>query len=119
MPAQGTVLDTRSGVGGVSGPVAAYTWYPVQVAGLAGVPASGVSSVQVSVTAFNPSLTGYIKLAANGAAEVQTSALLYTGGGGSFSASSIVALAPDGKIRVLSQRSVRPADLRAGLLHRR
>lgn len=27
VPAQGTVLDTRSGVGGVSGPVTAYTWY--------------------------------------------------------------------------------------------
>jgi hypothetical protein len=106
VPAQGTVLDTRTGVGGVSGPVAAYTWYPVQVAGLAGVPASGVSSVQVSVTAFNPSLSGYLKLAADGAADAQTSALLYTGGGGSFSASSIVALGADGKIKVLAQRSV-------------
>jgi hypothetical protein len=106
VPAQGTVLDTRSGIGGVSGPVAAYTWYPVQVGGVAGVPTSGVSSVQVSVTAFNPALDGYLKLAANGAADTQTSALLYTGGGGSFSASSIVALAPDGKIKVLAQRSV-------------
>jgi hypothetical protein len=106
VPAQGTVLDTRSGIGGVSGPVTASTWYPVQVGGLAGVPTSGVSSVQVSVTAFDPSLTGYLKLAANGAADVQTSALIYTGGGGSFSASSIVALAPDGKIKLLSQRSV-------------
>jgi plastocyanin len=106
VPAQGTVLDTRSGVGGVSGPVAAATWYPVQVAGLAGVPASGVSSVQVSVTAFNPTLSGYLQLAADGVADTQTSALIYTGGGGSFSASSIVALSPDGEIKVLAQRSV-------------
>jgi hypothetical protein len=106
VPTQGAVLDTRSGIGGVSGSVAAYTWYPVQVAGQAGVPTSGVSSIQVSVTAFNPSLSGYLQLAANGTAAVTTSALLYTGGGGSFSASSIVALSPDGKIRVLSQRSV-------------
>ena len=106
VPTQGTLLDTRSGVGGLSGPVAAYTWYPLQVAGLAGVPTSGVSSVQVSVTAFDPSLSGYVQLAASGTAAVTTSALLYTGGGGSFSASSIVALGADGKIRLLSQRSV-------------
>jgi hypothetical protein len=35
VPAQGTMLDTRTGIGGVSGPVAATTWYPIQVAGQA------------------------------------------------------------------------------------
>jgi hypothetical protein len=106
VPSQGTVLDTRSGLGGVSGSVAAYTWYSVQVEGMAGVPTSGVSSVQVSVTAFNPAQSGYLQLAANGAADPQTSALLYTAGGGSFSAGSIVALGTDGRIKIRSQRSV-------------
>ena len=106
VPTQGTVLDTRTGIGGVSGPVAANTWYPVQVAGQAGVPATGVSSVQVSITVLTPTATGLVKVAANGTAGVPVAALTYTGGGGSISASSIVALASDGKIAVLAQTSV-------------
>jgi hypothetical protein len=51
-------------------------------------------------------LTGYLKLAADGTATVSTSSLIFTGGGGSFSAGSIVALAADGKIRVLAQKPV-------------
>ncbi|MEO7259981.1 MAG: hypothetical protein ABI047_01740 [Jatrophihabitantaceae bacterium] len=106
VPTQGTVLDTRTGIGGVSGPVAANTWYPVRVAGQAGVPTSGVSSVQVSVTVLSPAATGLVKVAANGTAVVPIAALTYTGGGGSISASSITALASDGKIAVLAQTSV-------------
>jgi RHS repeat-associated protein len=105
VPTQGSVLDTRTGLGGISGPVAANTWYPVQVAGQAGVPASGVSAVQVSVTVLTPTSTGLVKVAANGTAVVPIAALTYTGGGGSISASSITALA-DGKIQVLAQTSV-------------
>ena len=106
VPTQGTVLDTRTGIGGVSGPVAANTWYPVQVAGQAGVPTTGVSSVQVSVTVLTPAATGLVKLAPNGTTDVHIAALTYTGGGGSISASSVVALAADGKIGVLAQTSV-------------
>src|SRR4051794_40973471 len=62
VPTQGTVLDTRTGIGGVSGPVAANTWYPVPVAGQAGVPTTGVSSVQVSITVLSPTATGLVKL---------------------------------------------------------
>ena len=106
VPTQGSVLDTRTGIGGVSGPVAANTWYQVQVAGQAGVPTTGVSSVQVSVTVLTPAATGLVKVAANGTAVVPIAALTYTGGGGSISASSIVAVAADGKIQVLAQTSV-------------
>ncbi len=106
VPTQGSVLDTRTGIGGVSGPVTANTWYPVKVAGQAGVPTSGVSSVQVSVTVLSPAATGLVKVAANGTAVVPIAALTYTGGGGSISASSIIALPADGKIQVLAQTSV-------------
>jgi hypothetical protein len=106
VPTQGSVLDTRTGLGGVSGPVAANSWYPVQVAGQAGVPTTGVSSVQVSVSVLSPVSTGLVKVAANGTALVPIAALTYTGGGGSISASSITALPADGKIRVLAQTSV-------------
>jgi hypothetical protein len=107
VPAQGTVLERgRWGV-----------WYPVQVAGLAGVPTSGVSSVQVSVTALNPDVTGYLKLAANGTATVSTS--------------SLISLVVGRSRRVRLWRWLRMArsglgaeagagvDQRAGLLHRR
>jgi hypothetical protein len=106
VPTQGTVLDTRTGIGGVSGPVAANTWYPVQITGQAGIPTAGVSSVQVSISVLTPTATGLVKLAPNGTAVVPIAALTYTGGGGSISASSIVAVASDGKIEVLAQTSV-------------
>jgi hypothetical protein len=99
-------MDTRSGVGGVSGSVAANSWYAVPVAGQAGVPSSGVSSVQVSVTVLTPAATGLVKLAPDGTTDVHIAALTYTGGGGSISASSIVALPADGKIGVLATTSV-------------
>jgi hypothetical protein len=106
VPTQGTVMDTRSGLGGVSGPVAANAWYAVPVAGQAGVPSSGVSSVQVSITVLTPAATGLVKLAPDGTTDVHIAALTYTGGGGSISASSIVALPADGKIGVLATTSV-------------
>ncbi|MDQ2837803.1 MAG: hypothetical protein M3Y89_10365 [Actinomycetota bacterium] len=106
VPTQGTVLDTRSGIGGVTGPVTANTWYPVPITGQAGVPASGVSSVAVSISVLTPAGTGLVKAAADGVASVQMAALTYTGGGGSISASSIVAVASDGKIEVQASTSV-------------
>lgn len=106
MPVQGTVLDTRSGIGGVTGPVTANTWYSVAIDGQATVPTSGVSSVQVSISVLTPAATGLVKAAADGVASVQMAALTYTGGGGSISASSIVAVAADGKIEVQASTSV-------------
>ncbi|MGI8665151.1 MAG: RHS repeat-associated core domain-containing protein [Jatrophihabitans sp.] len=84
----------------------AATWYPLQVAGVVGVPASGVSSVQVSVTVLSPAGGGFVLFAANGAGGTAVSSLTYTAGGGSVSASSIVALAVDGMIKVQASSSV-------------
>lgn len=101
VPAQGTVIDTRSGVGGVSGSVAANAWYAVPVTGQAGVPSSGVSAVQVSVTVLTSTATGLVKFAPDGTTDVHIAALTYTGGGGSISASWIVTL-PVGGSRTVS-----------------
>jgi hypothetical protein len=56
------VLDTRTGTGTTGGPhkVPARSSVPVRVAGVAGVPASGVSAVVLTVTATDPSTAGYV-----------------------------------------------------------
>jgi len=57
-PLAARLVDTRSGVGGFSTPVAANTSRSYQVTGVGGVPATGVSSVAVTVTALNPANEG-------------------------------------------------------------
>ncbi len=52
------ILDTRTGTGGISGPIGALAPAEVQVTGMGGVPASGVSAVALNVTVTQPSATG-------------------------------------------------------------
>jgi hypothetical protein len=54
------VLDTRSGLGAPTGPVAANTAISVQLGGVGGVPASGVSAVVLNVSAISPTTNGWI-----------------------------------------------------------
>jgi hypothetical protein len=55
------IVDTRNGTGGVSAvPVSANGSITFSVAGVAGVPSSGVSAVAESVAALNPAATGYL-----------------------------------------------------------
>lgn len=56
------LLDTRDGTGGVNGIRPAGTVVEVQVAGRAGVPATGVSAVALNVTATQPAGVGYLTL---------------------------------------------------------
>ncbi|HUN36584.1 MAG TPA: fibronectin type III domain-containing protein, partial [Trebonia sp.] len=51
------VMDTRNGTGGVTGPVAAGKSVSLQVAGVDGVPSSGVSAVVMNVTVTQPTAT--------------------------------------------------------------
>ncbi|MFG3050917.1 hypothetical protein ACGFZP_08175 [Kitasatospora sp. NPDC048239] len=75
------VLDTRQGIGrsGVL-PVAAQATVPVQVAGLAGVPASGVKAVVLNVTATDPKGPGHLTAWASGAARPESSNLNWVAG---------------------------------------
>ena len=59
---QAPLLDTTTGLGGISGPIPATTWKTVTVAGAAGLPSSGMSAVELTVTAVNPTSSGTITM---------------------------------------------------------
>jgi hypothetical protein len=59
-------LDTRTGVGGVVGPIPAGQIRVFPVTGLGGVPATGVSAVLVDVTTVNPAGQTYLTLWGDG-----------------------------------------------------
>ena len=61
------VLDTRSGLGGTAHPLAAGQSLTVQVGGQSGVPASGVASVVLHVTATQPTAAGFLTVWDGGA----------------------------------------------------
>jgi hypothetical protein len=54
------VLDTRVGIGTVRAPVGTHGTVALQVAGVAGIPSSGVSAVVVNVTVTQPASAGWI-----------------------------------------------------------
>lgn len=74
------VLDTRSGTGAPAGPLGAATAVSLQVAGVAGVPALGVSSVVLNVTATQPSGSGWVTVHASGSPRPNASSLNLTAG---------------------------------------
>lgn len=76
------VLDTRDGVGrgGVVGPVGAGQSIDVDVTGLAGVPASGVSAVALNVTVDQPTSAGFITTWPTGVARPNASTHNFTPG---------------------------------------
>ena len=63
------VLDTRAGFGAAKSPIAGSGTLTLQVAGLAGVPATAVSAVTLSITAVNPAATGWLTAYATGTAK--------------------------------------------------
>lgn len=66
------VLDTRTAKGGTPGPVASKTHVPLIVAGVAGVPSTGVSAVVASVTVITPTASGYLQAAPSGSSTSET-----------------------------------------------
>ena len=52
------LLDTRSGLGGTTGPVVSHQSVPLQITGVDSVPTSGVTAVVLNVTAVGPSANG-------------------------------------------------------------
>lgn len=56
------VLDTRSGVGAPTGPLAPQATLKLQIAGRSGVPAFAVGAVALNVTITNPSASGHLAL---------------------------------------------------------
>jgi len=74
------LLDTRSGTGGVTGPVGPGQSVALQVTGVKGVPATGVSAVVLNVTAVDPTKSTYLTVYPDGVTRPATSSLNATAG---------------------------------------
>lgn len=74
------VLDTRTGVGGTTGPVGADTTITLNVLGKGGVPASGVRTVLLNVTAAGPTQDSFITVWPGGTTRPNASNLNTTTG---------------------------------------
>ena len=74
------LLDTRTGLGVPAGAIPAGSSRSLQVAGRGGVPASGVGTVVLNVTAVKPSSGGYLTVYPTGRARPTTSNLNYPAG---------------------------------------
>jgi len=74
------LMDTRTGNGGTSGPVAPNTAVSLQVTGRGGVPSTGVSAVALNVTVTNPTSAGYVTVYPTGFALPNASNLNFVPG---------------------------------------
>jgi hypothetical protein len=74
------ILDTRNGTGGYSAPVGPGKTISLQVTGVHGVPASGVTAVVLNVTATGPTASSFVTVYADGQARPITSNLDFTAG---------------------------------------
>ena len=91
LPKQSRVVDTRTGASGNhKGAIRSGQTIAVRVAGVGGVPSSGVGSVVVTVTAIRPTGTG--RLVLYGAHVPQTSNLSFAAGGAPVTNTAVVPL---------------------------
>jgi N-acetylmuramoyl-L-alanine amidase-like protein len=74
------ILDTRSGLGTPAGLVRSGQSRTFQVTGVGGVPASGVGTVVLNVTAIKPSQSGYLTVYPSGRPRPATPSLNYPAG---------------------------------------
>lgn len=73
-----TILDTQTGLGGQKGPVPPGGVVTLKVAGVAGVPATGVSAVLLSITAPQPAKSGTVVVYPDGTARPQITDLSFS-----------------------------------------
>jgi plastocyanin len=74
------VLDTRTGMGGISGPVGRGQTVSLAVLGQLGVPASGVAAVVLNVTVTQPTAPGYVTVYPDGVTRPTSSNLNFVAG---------------------------------------
>ena len=95
------ICDTRNGVGSARAPIGPGETLGVQVAGLAGIPASGVLAVAVNVTSVNPTQPGFFSVFPSDVSATETSSL-NTVPGRAVPNLAIVGLGSDGRIGVFN-----------------
>lgn len=105
VPAVGRLLDTRNGTGGYSTPMPAGGVRTVTAAGRAGIPASGVSAVALTLTAVGASTVGSVSVAPGDVATPSGTALVFNPGD-SISNTALVALPADGTLHVVADHAV-------------
>ena len=74
------ILDTRTGTGGVTGPIAGGRTIAIPVVGQGGVPNSGVAAVVLNLTATDPRGAGYLTVYPSGSPRPASSSLNYVAG---------------------------------------
>lgn len=104
------VLDTTHGVGAPRARIAAHATVTVKVAGRAGVPATGVTAVVLTVTAINPAASGAIIAYPAGAARPRVTDLSFSAAHNA--ASKVIVGVRNGKI-ALYNSSAGKLDLTA------
>ncbi|MFC1439184.1 hypothetical protein ABUW04_13040 [Streptacidiphilus sp. N1-10] len=93
------LVDTRSGLGAPKAQLTAGGSIAVQIAGKAGMPASGVTAVALNVTATNEATGGYLTAYPDGAA-APTASNVNFGPGQNIANAVVVPVGADGKIRI-------------------
>jgi hypothetical protein len=91
------MLDTRNGTGGYSAPVGAGKTISLQVAGVDGVPASGVTAVVLNVTAVGATANSFVIVYPDGQARPGTSNLDFAKGQ-TIANLVVVPVGADGKV---------------------
>jgi RHS repeat-associated protein len=104
VPVQGRAVDTRSGLGGITGPVTANTWYPFPILGRVGIPTTGVDAVLVSLTVVGGTEPNAAQLVPNTARQRDTTVLL-SGSTDTVSNSAVIAVGSDGQLALISSTS--------------
>ncbi|MFG3346868.1 peptidoglycan recognition protein [Streptomyces sp. NPDC048018] len=74
------LMDTRSGLGVRKGPVGPDSHVTLDVAGVQGVPATGVTAVVLNVTATNPTVGSFVSVYPDGTTRTSASNLNFTPG---------------------------------------
>lgn len=95
------LLDTRNGTGARQGQLPGGSSVPVQVTGRAGIPASGVSAVILTVTVTEPLNSGFVSAYPSGTAR-PTASTLNVSAGGTRSALVLAGVSEDGQVSLYS-----------------
>lgn len=108
VPAEGRLFWASQGIGtgGSKGQLSGGQWYAIQAGGVAGIPATGADSVQITITAESPAAAGAVRVSTDEDPTKEFPALFYNAGvQGTVSNTAIVALADDGTFGLLVDTS--------------
>ena len=95
------ILDTRHGTGGTTGPIGPGATVPLQITGTAGVPATGVTAVALSLTATAATGNGHLTVYPDGTSQPDTSAVNFPATD-AVTNGVLVPVGSDGKIDILN-----------------